>query len=790
MKVTDLIISDAEYWQERINLCERFFGESSGVHQKYLDEYQDNEEEILKGLKDLWKDYYDERKNDLKDLISYAEKLYDKEIDSLEASIDKLEERRDTEKKYWQAQIDDIDDEIDAIQDLNDEKQRALNLQEKQWNLQKAMHQRTILLYSESRGMYYDRDNKSVRDAKNDLDNTENDNKVADLKKQQKDLQKQLDIILESYDSQIESIEKQIDSLKNVKSAWSDIVENQEFKELEERLKSIFGDDVKDKILSGNTDFINGIVSQYSSTSDMLRTIEDATLADIQNMVAQYGILPENLMPITDAVAGITNTLGNVDTSGFNANLDNTAQSSLNATQKVQSVTKALNDLSNDVSNYQMPAVNADNFTASFAEDGAIITALKGFIERFKEICDDISDIWNTSLSKAFGAGGGNGDPLAGGLPNDTKYEKLFTPLLTAIDNCKLNMEGKLNECLGTFNTFQTDLSGVIGVESSGSSENSGTKGGSVKPSGGENKSGSDGSTDTIVGAIQEGGTLIDTALNGEEGWSASFNTAKDSIHDTATSIVECIESMASAVTSACISAIEAINMVANADENYGNNATPSPYIGIGHAHSDRTAHVEGTAKVSGDWSVQSDEKKALVGELGRELIVRNGKFFTVGDNGAEMTDIQKGDIVFNHEQTEELLKNGHISGYGKAYADGTVGGGKFLTPDGHILRPLQPGDHGWDLMQKFQPLVDKMLKGETDIISNAVFEGQRQFEKWTKEITNNTAINNITNNRNVQPVINQEIHVTLPNVTNSTAAEALLKDLQSLGTKKMQVNW
>ena len=86
------------------------------------------------------------------------------------------------------------------------------------------------------------------------------------------------------------------------------------------------------------------------------------------------------------------------------------------------------------------------------------------------------------------------------------------------------------------------------------------------------------------------------------------------------------------------------------------------------------TSHIEGTAKVSGDWSVQSDESKALVGEVGRELIVRNGRFFTVGDNGAEMTDIRKGDIVFNHEQTEELLKNGHISGHGKAYADGTVG--------------------------------------------------------------------------------------------------------------------
>lgn len=352
------LISDEEYWKARIDLNEKYFGESSGMHQKYLEEYQENEEEILEGIKNLWKDYYSDRKSDLKDLISYAEKLYDKEIDSLEASIKKLEERRDTEKKYWQDQIDDLDAEIEALEAANDERERAINLQEKQMALQRAMHQRTILLYSADKGFYYSRDDKAVRNAKNELESAENENKIAELKKQQKDLQKQLDVILESYDSQIEAIEKQIDSLKDVKAAWSEIVENQELKELEERLKSIFGDDVKDKILSGNTDFMNSIIAQYSDTSDMLRTIEDATLTDIQNMVAQYGVLPENLMSVTSAATNIKNALGNVDTSGFNANLDNTAQSSSNAAEKVQNVTTALNDLSKDVSNYQMPEIN------------------------------------------------------------------------------------------------------------------------------------------------------------------------------------------------------------------------------------------------------------------------------------------------------------------------------------------------------------------------------------------------------------------------------------------------
>ena len=85
-----------------------------------------------------------------------------------------------------------------------------------------------------------------------------------------------------------------------------------------------------------------------------------------------------------------------------------------------------------------------------------------------------------------------------------------------------------------------------------------------------------------------------------------------------------------------------------------------------------RTAYVQGTAYKSGKWGAPRTEK-ALTGELGPEMIVRGNKWFTVGDNGAEFTDIKKGDIIFNHKQTESLLKNGYVTGRGKAYASGTA---------------------------------------------------------------------------------------------------------------------
>lgn len=84
------------------------------------------------------------------------------------------------------------------------------------------------------------------------------------------------------------------------------------------------------------------------------------------------------------------------------------------------------------------------------------------------------------------------------------------------------------------------------------------------------------------------------------------------------------------------------------------------------------TAHVNGTAFKGGSYGAPKTEE-ALVGELGPEMVVRDGRWFTVGENGAEFTDIRKNDIIFNHKQTEDLLSKGYVTGRGKAYAEGTA---------------------------------------------------------------------------------------------------------------------
>lgn len=100
-------------------------------------------------------------------------------------------------------------------------------------------------------------------------------------------------------------------------------------------------------------------------------------------------------------------------------------------------------------------------------------------------------------------------------------------------------------------------------------------------------------------------------------------------------------------------------------------------------SQADGTAHANGTAtsrsgiaKAHGDWGTKNGGI-ALGGELGQELVVRDGHFFTIGDKSAEFFKYKKGDIIFNADQTEEIFKNGkirHSNKRGRAYRDGTTG--------------------------------------------------------------------------------------------------------------------
>ncbi len=109
---------------------------------------------------------------------------------------------------------------------------------------------------------------------------------------------------------------------------------------------------------------------------------------------------------------------------------------------------------------------------------------------------------------------------------------------------------------------------------------------------------------------------------------------------------------------------------------------------GGGSSKTKGTGHAAGTPNAPGG--------KTLVGEIGNELVVNphTGKWYTVGDNGAEFVNLPHGAIVFNHEKTQRLLKNGFVGGYGDALVSGNAMGagspgvGSFVGTAGNNYMP------------------------------------------------------------------------------------------------------
>lgn len=165
---------------------------------------------------------------------------------------------------------------------------------------------------------------------------------------------------------------------------------------------------------------------------------------------------------------------------------------------------------------------------------------------------------------------------------------------------------------------------------------------------------------------------------------------------------------------------------------NWGNTSAPTN----GANSVNGTAHASGTAKVNGDWG-NKRPGTTLVGELGREMCVNphTGKWYTVGDNGAEFVNIPQGAIVFNHVQTEELLSNGFTASRAIALASGTspdISGTAFVSGNAMVTG-------GISVKQAQKSVVSGGNTAKATSATNADTKATQSHTKATEESTETT---------------------------------------------------
>lgn len=354
------------------------------------------------------------------------------------------------------------------------------------------------------------------------------------------------------------------------------------------------------------------------------------------------------------------------------------------------------------------------------------------------------------SEGKGKGESGGGGNSLTGAIKEmgETAQEVIGEP--DAED------DGTVIGEFGSMETAVNDVRDAIGTEGS-----EGSEGGN---SGGE-------TDDTLVGSIEYLGDKTEEEMgeSGGDGIIGRFEEFRDVIGQ-ADEHVKSISEGLDEIDGKEVSCTIHVNIETSGGTGFTGSAQVLGSMNLDsatyNAQYKGNAHYEGTAEVTGDWGVKKGGT-TLVGELGQELVVfPNGRFRTVGDNGAEFVDIPANSIVFNHLQTRELLSKGNIVGRGRALASGTALANGTTNKaddsiwttlaDGTRVRELQPGDRMYDMMQKFDAYFNSMDGNIEKLVPNSVYEHQRQMEDMAKQINYVSSV--VNNNRNVQQPVTIQV--------------------------------
>ena len=595
--------------------------------------------------------------------------------------------------------------------------------------------------------------------------------------------------------------------LESYKSRWQELAEIEEQAKLVSMLEQL-GLNADEILNMSEASFVRfkdeymGILADiYADNSSMLAGLSEASgrsveelgsyLQATQGYIDGLSGIGESLNPAAEAINNVDSSMSTLAGSASSVNEQTSGIAS--GMSDLGGSTAAVSDNLNSIKTALMELPEADKFLAIaeafryLAETLQYVSSVLGAageegqgglaaqFSTLKGVIDQVTSAIGGGTGDNAGTGGLLPSEIGGGQTNGaqdggTSLSKAFSDLQKTAEET-IGKEGTEGDgtVIGTFGSLKgtvTDVANTIGSAESEEEE------------GGETGNEEDSvSLTTAITGLQET-TESTLGESGGEGVIGRFEQFKDVLGEASEHVQSIPEGLAE---------IDGKEVECTIKVNIETNGSLPAGIGggmdlNGRLHEARvkgtsnvtgSANAAGTALVTGSWAVQSAQRHTLVGELGRELIVRDGRFFTVGNYGAEFVDIQKGDIVFNHKQTEQLLKNGYITGRGRAYADGTIGdpiaSGKY--------QPIQPYGHTAQLQKAFEPLVQKLLAGEEKMINNAFAHEPGRMEQTIREMHDS---NNFDKSTHID-VHMGGVHISCPGVTSTEVARQVGVELNHM---------
>lgn len=344
------LISDINYYEERERLNDKYFKD----REKYTEEYNKNLEEIYKGFQSAYKQYVDDmtdywqksldaglmsfqdycsKMKNMLDSLHDARKIddetyytkladyygsvvdnYDKVISAvqraLKRQIDGLNKQKKAIKESYEAQIKLIQDEIDGLQKANDARQKEIDLQKQLYELNRAQNQRTEYRYESDKGFVYRANDKDIKDAQEQVEQTKYEQYISSLEEKIESLKTEMDSLTDGIDAQIDKIQEYSDK-------WGEVANK--YKEQQEDMiaASVLGSNWQNEILALNENTLINFTSSYIS---MQQQQADAAVNAANVIVEAYNKQIEALNKWKEAQATAAQTSG---TSGLgNSSID------------------------------------------------------------------------------------------------------------------------------------------------------------------------------------------------------------------------------------------------------------------------------------------------------------------------------------------------------------------------------------------------------------------------------------------------------------------------------------
>lgn len=209
------------------------------------------------------KEALEEQKENLEEILDHYKTVQDVVTSTIDKQIEAIEKEREAIEEYY-------DKQIKQLQAQNDERETAIEREQKLANLANAKNNK-VRVYSEERGFEYAVDQDALKKAQNELDSFENNEKI-------KALEAEKEKATEGFDERIKSYEEYA---KLWKKSTDEITEAEE----EQLAQEILGSDWRDKIKNKDTEVVQQFQKAYQNYESSLSRLTKIEMSDLDKSI-------------------------------------------------------------------------------------------------------------------------------------------------------------------------------------------------------------------------------------------------------------------------------------------------------------------------------------------------------------------------------------------------------------------------------------------------------------------------------------------------------------------------